>query len=416
MRPGSLVGIDVGTTYCKAAVVDGDGAARAHARVLTPWRRVSTGAEIEPERLVEAALTAVRRALERSSTTRIEAVGVTSMAETGALLDADGEPVAPAIAWHDERGAREAEALERDLGKERFTATTGLPASPLCTLSKYRWLRFHLDGSERGVRWLNVAEWIVRSLGGDEVGDLSLSCRTGMLALDRRAPWSEALEWASAPAGLLPAPALSGTPAGRVTRGLEQARGAVLCVAGHDHLCAAIGAGAVREGDVLDSCGTAEAFVRSVEPPLPPERRLQAVAGGVTVGWHALPDRLALLGALDSGLALQRAGRHYEAEDAAELDQDVRALLEELAARGEAIVRTIEELAGATRRIVVTGGGARSETVLAIKRSSLGPFERPSVQEAGTRGAALLAGCAAGFFAGIGELPAPEPAAMEAYS
>jgi sugar (pentulose or hexulose) kinase len=416
MMPGFLVGIDVGTTYCKAAVVDGDGAARAHGRVPTPWRRVPTGAEVEPGRLVQAAVSAARRALERSPTARIEGVGVTSMAETGALLDADGEPVAPAIAWHDERGAKEAGGLARDLGNERFTAVTGLPPSPLCTLSKYRWLRTYHDGSERGVRWLNVAEWIVRSLGGGEVGDLSLGSRTGMLELDRRAPWVEALEWADAPAGLLPTPAPSGTPAGRVTRGLDRARGAVLCVAGHDHLCAAIGAGAVRDGDVFDSCGTAEAFVRSVEPPLPAESRLRAVAGGVSVGWHALPDRLALLGGFESGLALQRVGRLLGVEDADELDPEARALIEALATRGEAILRTIEEVAGRTRRIVVSGGGAQSEAVLEIKRSALGPFERPPVQEAGARGAALLAGCAAGVFAGVGELPTPELAVMEAPS
>jgi sugar (pentulose or hexulose) kinase len=416
MMPGFLVGIDVGTTYCKAAVVDGDGAARAHGRVLTPWRRVPTGAEVEPGRLVQAAVSAARRALERSPTARIEGVGVTSMAETGALLDADGEPVAPAIAWHDERGAKEAGGLARDLGNERFTAVTGLPPSPLCTLSKYRWLRTYHDGSERGVRWLNVAEWIVRSLGGGEVGDLSLGSRTGMLELDRRAPWAEALEWADAPAGLLPTPAPSGTPAGRVTRGLDRARGAVLCVAGHDHLCAAIGAGAVRDGDVFDSCGTAEAFVRSVEPPLPAESRLRAVAGGVSAGWHALPDRLALLGGFESGLALQRVGRLLGVEDADELDPEARALIEALATRGEAILRTIEEVAGRTRRIVVSGGGAQSEAVLEIKRSALGPFERPPVQEAGARGAALLAGCAAGVFAGVGELPTPELAVMEAPS
>jgi sugar (pentulose or hexulose) kinase len=64
----------------------------------------------------------------------------------------------------------------------------------------------------------------------------------------------------------------------------------------------------------------------------------------------------------------------------------------------------------------VTGGAARSEAVLAIKRSALGPFERSPVQEAGARGAALLAGCAAGVFAGVGELPTPEPAVMEAPS
>jgi sugar (pentulose or hexulose) kinase len=452
--PPLLLGIDVGTTYSKAAVVDTGGAALANARVFTPWRRVPTGAEVEPERLVEAALAAARGALGRAPGGRVVAVGVTSMAETGALVDSAGEPVAPAIAWHDERGAHEAAALARDLGEDHFTVTTGLPASPLCTLSKYRWLRATQDGVERGVRWLNVAEWIVRRLGGDELADLSLSSRTGLLELDRRAPWPEALDWAGAPADLLPEPAPSGTAAGRVTRRLDEARGAVLCVAGHDHPCAAVGAGAVREDDLFDSCGTAEAFVRSVPPPLPPERRLQAVAGGVTVGWHAIPERQALLGAFEAGLARQRFGRLLGAEeedarraldaealavpagargvvvqdlngesagfegvsDAGSRAEVWRAMLEALAARGEAVLRTIEDVAGPAARIVVTGGGARNEAALAVKRAALGPFERPPVEEAGARGAALLAGCAAGLFANVGELPAPEPTRIEALS
>jgi hypothetical protein len=37
----------------------------------------------------------------------------------------------------------------------------------------------------------------------------------------------------------------------------------------------------------------------------------------------------------------------------------------------------------------------------------LGPFDWPPVTEAGARGAALLAGVAAGRFAGIGDLPGP---------
>jgi hypothetical protein len=34
------------------------------------------------------------------SATRSHTIGVTSMAETGVLLDGHGRPVAPAIAWH----------------------------------------------------------------------------------------------------------------------------------------------------------------------------------------------------------------------------------------------------------------------------------------------------------------------------
>jgi sugar (pentulose or hexulose) kinase len=415
-----LLGIDVGTTYCKAAMVDLGGAAVAHARVFTPWRRVPTGAEIEPERFVDAAASAAREALGRAPDGRVLALGVTSMAETGALLDARGKPVAPAIAWHDERGRPEAEAFARSLGKERFTATTGLPATPLCTLSKYRWLRDNRAGSERAVRWLNVAEWVVRGLGGDEVGDLSLASRTGMLELDGRAPWREALDWAGAPPGLLPEPVPSGTPAGRVRRALEAARGAVLAVAGHDHLCAAVGAGAVREDDVFDSCGTAEAFVRSVPAPFPHERRLRAVASGVTVGWHAIAGRQALLGGFEAGLVLDRLGGNAGAgEDglpAVEEEDERLRVLEGLAARGKAVLDAIADVAGPASRMVVTGGGARDESALAIKRAALGPFERPRVEEAGARGAALLAGCAAGLFAGVDELPAPAGTPKEALS
>jgi sugar (pentulose or hexulose) kinase len=442
-----LLGIDVGTTWCKAAVVAPDGTELAHDRVPVPWQAVPTGAEIQPEVLPQIALAAARGALDRITPGRLVGVGVTSMAETGALINERDEPVAPAIAWHDRRGDEEAAALGRELGEDRFSATTGLPASRLCTLAKYRWLREHQPASDRGTRWLNVAEWIVHRLGGDVVSELSLASRTGMLDLGRRAHWEEALDWAGAPSDLLPEPAPAGTMAGRVSWGIEQARGAALCVAGHDHHCAAVGAGAVGDYDVFDSCGTAEAFVRTVRPPLPPERRLQAVTRGVTVGWHVIPGRHALLGAFESGLALQRLGRLLGMEDEParrELDDRAlsaspagngatllvgdsagipqgaepaelwRAALEALAARGAAMLQTLEGLVGAAERIVVSGGGVRSEAARVTRRAAIGAFERPPVEEAAARGAALLAGCAAGVFGSVDELPAPVPAGMEA--
>ena len=79
----------------------------------------------------------------------------------------------------------------------------------------------------------------------------------------------------------------------------------MLAVGGHDHLSAAVGAGAVGEGDVLDSWGTAEAYVRAVAP-LDRERVAQAVDDEIMVGWHAVPDRQNLLGAMRSGAALGR--------------------------------------------------------------------------------------------------------------
>jgi sugar (pentulose or hexulose) kinase len=181
---------------------------------------------------------------------------------------------------------------------------------------------------------------------------------------------------------------------------------------------------------------------------------LQAVTRGVTVGWHVIPGRHALLGAFESGLALQRLGRLLGMEDESarrELDglalsaspagdgaalladgaallagdsagipqgaepaELCRAALEALAARGAAMLKTLEALVGAAERIVVSGGGVRSEAARVTRRAAMGAFERPPVEEAAARGAALLAGCAAGLFGSVDELPAPVSAGMEA--
>ncbi|HSK96660.1 MAG TPA: FGGY family carbohydrate kinase, partial [Euzebyales bacterium] len=239
-----------------------DGVEVAHGRVPTPWRRVATGAEMDPEDLVEAALRAIAQALAGADGGRVIGVGVTSMAETGVLLDGAGQPVAPAIAWHDSRGEPEARRIADELGADRFTTSTGLRARPLCSISKYLWLRTHHAGTQTGRRWLNVSEWIVHRLGARQAAELSLASRTGWLALGSRTWWDEALALCGVPPQFLPDTVQAGTHLGTASDDAPAPlRGAALTVGGHDHLCGAVGAGALGDDVVYDSCGTAEAFI-----------------------------------------------------------------------------------------------------------------------------------------------------------
>jgi len=112
---GLLLGIDVGTSACKAAVVDADGTEVAHGQVPTPWQPVRTGAEVDPEALLAAVVGAASEAIARAPAGRVAGIGVTSVAETGILLDAAGHVLHRPVAWHDSRGAAEARALARDL-------------------------------------------------------------------------------------------------------------------------------------------------------------------------------------------------------------------------------------------------------------------------------------------------------------
>ena len=56
-------------------------------------------------------------------------------------------------------------------------------------------------------------------------------------------------------------------------------------------------------------------------------------------------------------------------------------------------------------RMVVTGGWSRSAGVMAHKAKAFGELTPSGVEEAGARGAALLAGLACGVYAGEDELP-----------
>ena len=444
-----LVGVDVGTTSAKAAVVTPDGEELAHGRAPMPWTTVATGAEMSAAALVDTALAAVADALERVPEGSVSALGVTGMAETGVLLDGAGRPVAPAIAWHDARGEGEATAVGELVGAEEFVWRTGLGLRPLCSIAKYAWLRRHHPAAVAGRRWLNVAEWVVHALGGEQFAELSLASRTGWLDLAARDWWPEALAACQAPPGLLPPLVPAGTAYGRATAGPPRLRGAVLTVGGHDHHCGAVGVGAVGDGDVFDSCGTAEAFIAPVVPTVTPSQVAALVGIGVNVGWHVVEGRQALLGAQRAGLHLRRfldllgvddtqrdaldaaaaalpdAGgvrvEGFESERAAltglgpspDPAQVWRAALEAMARRSAQILAAVEQGAGPTRRLVVGGGWARIAAVRSTKRERLGVFDHPEVHEPGARGAALLAGVAAGRYPHARALPQP-PSRQEA--
>ena len=438
-----LLGLDVGTTYCKALVLDSEGQELSEARARTPWASVPTGAELDPYVVTRTVHEVAASALADAPAGVVAAVGVAGMAETGVLLDRRGEPVGPAIAWHDVRGTDEARAIASELDRTRFAAQTGLPASPLCSLAKLRWQRSHDPGAAAAVRWLGMPEWIARSLGAADVAELSLASRTGMLSLrDRRVVAGGAGLARRAGELRRRAGLAAGTPLGSVGDALPAARGAVITVAGHDHVAATVGAGATGDGDVLHSSGTADVFVRSVRQSLEREQIADAVSNGVTVGWHVLPERWALLSGneLNVSLAsvLQMLGVNGQAERealgaaAAELGPDARSLRVEgfgddgplslhgiapgmspahvwraaLAAGADLSAATLarsDAVGGSRTRIVGTGGGVRGAAARAVKEEKLGAIEWSPVQEATARGAGLMAGVAAGFLA------SPEP-------
>jgi sugar (pentulose or hexulose) kinase len=87
-------------------------------------------------------------------------------------------------------------------------------------------------------------------------------------------------------------------------------------------------------------------------------------------------------------------------------------------ARASSSLRGLEDLGGSIEQVRISGGWAANPVLRRLKMEAFPNTAYPRVGEAGARGAALLAGQAAGAFASADSFPPPtltdEPAADDA--
>ena len=423
-----LVGIDVGTTRVKVVVVDLAGVEVAAAAVDTPWVVDGHAVEMDASVLVDAVRTVIVGGLEQcGGGDRVVGLGVTGIAESGVLLDRHGEPAAPIIAWHDQRG--DVELIAKELPD--LVARTGVRFDPLATIFKLP----ELLRRGAGVRWLNVAEWVVHSLGGAQQAEMSLSGRTGLCDLHTATWWPDALEFLGVDRSFLPGDPVFGV-AGAGRASFTPIAGAHLVVAGHDHQVAAYVAGAVEPGCLFESLGTADAIAITVPAPVGAATVLATADIGATIGRTVVADRLMAMMGVRTGQILERISRLLDVGDraarralseraierapdpdlAVELadgmvtirgigdDTDGAALwAAAVAATGTRTAEVIEQYAalyGPPTGVVVGGGWLNDPTIAAAVRRRFPTARRSRFGEPGAVGAACLAGISAGILDG----------------
>ena len=287
MNDGVFVGLDLGTSSMKGAVVGADGALLASASAAYPTQRPAPGrAEQDPDDWWLAVRHVVGALRAEVSADRWDGIGLSGMVPTLVTAGADGEPVGPAITWEDDRAESHGERFRNDAGPDHLYARTGQWVDGRYLLPMFRWLEEH-DAARAGATGAlrSAKDEIFRHLTGEEATDPSTATGFGCYQLSGRWDQDAAGDAAamlpevrpsSFSADLLPPEAaLLGLPAG-----LPVVLGAADSVAG------AFGLGAVKPGDRASLWGTSTVLLGIAEEPTPdPDHRYLITPLASGDGW-----------------------------------------------------------------------------------------------------------------------------------
>ncbi|MDD9207086.1 FGGY family carbohydrate kinase [Georgenia sp. 10Sc9-8] len=461
------LGLDIGTSNVKAAVVELDPAAaepvRTRARASVPTPRSGAALLSDVTRVVRAVTGDAAPAC----------VGVAAMAETGVPLDADGRPLGDLVRWDPRRAGPQADRLAATLGRDSLVRATGVRPSGKVPLATWAYLREHEPERWAAMhRWAGVADLVVHALTGRLVTDHTLAGRTMAYRprLDGATTPTEFDADLLAAVGMTPDQlprvadprGIAGTVAPDAPLGGLLPPGTRVAVAGHDHPVGAWAAGVRAPDDVADSIGTAEAvlrvvhaapdaltvagagmsLVRTVDGTYPALLAGSSSAGAVVHWWaeqHAdqedladLLERAARLPPARPGLLVlpYLTGRQTPAPDPearlrvlgdpadADAVERARGLLDGLSLHARWMLTEQAHLAGAdpaARQVVVLGSAAAPGSPWLRSKAAAGPARLRTVTEPEpvAAGAALLAAWRAGL-SGPSVLPAePAPVAPD---
>jgi len=452
----SLLGLDIGTTGCKAVAFNEDGEELAGAyREYTLSHPQPGWVEISPHQIWHSVCEVLREVNTRVKRDPVKALSISCQGEAVLPLRRDGQPLYDFIITFDSRTRTQCAWWQEHLGAQRIFQITGMPLHPMYSINKLMWLKENEPALfQQAWKFLCVEDYIIYRLSGEVATDASLAARTMALDVTTR-DWSEViLRQAGIERSLLPKVYASGT--GVATVGLQAAKdtglkaGVLVATGGHDQPCGALGAGIVRPGMAMNATGTSDVVCPAFPRPVLNEAMLASnyccyphtcedsycsiafnLTGGLLLKWYRdtlCAEEIAqantcagdpyeiILSNMAPGSADVFFLPHFVGSGTPYLDPDsrgavlgltlatgkaqlTRAVIDSLNYEMKMNIDRMEQAGIEIHELRAIGGGAKSEQWLQMKADVFGkPVASLQISEAACLGAAILSGKALGLF------------------
>lgn len=457
----SLLGLDIGTTGCKAIVFSLEGKILAQAYKEYHFLSPKKGwLELDSQKVWNQIKTAIKEVAVKTKKGPIKALSISSFGEAVTPVSKDRKILGNCIIGFDDRGQEYVSRIKQKITAKQLFEITGNILGHIYTAPKLMWMKENQPVLyEKTYKFLFWEDLVYYLLGCEPATDYSIANRSLLFDI-YKGNWSDRLfdvtsldKTKFAPS--VPSGSIIGTVPNSMADELGLPKNVRVVTGGHDQCCTALGAGIIKENMACYGIGTVICItsVFSKKPDLNTMRKnclniehhvvpnlfvsfLYNFTGGSALRWfrdvfgekekivakkagkdpydillEQIPDTptdlLFLPHLVQTGPPLF-ASKSSGVLAGLSLDttkgEILKSILEGVTYYFKEGIEYLQNAGVSIMEFRATGGGAKSNKWLQIKADIFGaPFVRLKKTEAGTLGAAILAGTAIKEYGNIEE-------------
>lgn len=269
------MGIDIGTSGCKAVLFDNDGNLKHTAYREYNIISLNPGwAELDSAEVIKKSFEVIKESSEYAQKGKVRGIGISSQGEAFTLIDRDGNALSNAFVSSDIRADSYLKKVSEQFGDERIYNITGHTPHPMFSLFKLLWLRDNMPSIWQKAHKIFCFEDLLSYRLGVKNPAIAYSLAGRTMLFDvREHSWNkDILDLTGISESQLAIPLPSGTVAGNIskeaTRLLNLSENTIIATGGHDQVCSALGAGAIEPGVAAYTSGTVECITAAFKTPI----------------------------------------------------------------------------------------------------------------------------------------------------
>lgn len=267
MNEQNIIGVDIGTTGCRAVIYRQDGTTVGSKSVEYPlYTPQAAWAEQEAEEILQSVLLVLQEVIKEA---KLPAGGIAGICFSSVMhsmipVDSGGRPLARMQTWADSRGQAYIERIKASHAADSIYGKTGCPIHPMYPLFKIIWLKNERpEIFQRTMKFIGIKEYICHYLLGKYLVDESIASATAVYNIHTRCWDEELLDMA----GITREQLSEVAPTIHIERGIKAEAAAILglgqdtaiILGASDGVLSTLGSGAVNPGQVTAMIGTSGA-------------------------------------------------------------------------------------------------------------------------------------------------------------